>query len=175
MTKERFSLNFKPLMREYLMAEVLSSEIKQVHKKFDKIAKANNATSQEVKIVGFYYLNRIHDMIGDWLPWHRRIPLHPDLYADADKVLAELAKVELNREKIGGLITNALKKSKSVADMFELLPDGYHPTMAAVIKDYIPNKSAPTLTANQIADFHLEHEPILRKFREYLMLRLITG
>ncbi len=174
MSAEVFSNTFKIHMREHLMADVLDKEIATCRDKFGPISNENAAVNSAQKVVGFYYLGETYDSPGYWKKWAKRIPLSPDLYGRADEVIAELQTLEENKIAIKQLITQALKKSKSVGDMFALLPDSYQPTMMAAIVDYQPG-SKPTLPPEEIQEFLDQHEPVLTAFREYLMLRLLMG
>jgi len=173
MTSETFSRAFKAKMRDHLMADVLASEIKHTNTKFSEVVSLNNAVSSEQNVVGFYYLGNTYDKPGRWKAWAKRIPLADKLFTNADDILAELATLAQNKRSIQTLITQALLKSKSLGDMFALLPDGYHNTMRTAIEDYRPG-STVTLTKEEIMEFLNLHEPVLVKFRQYIMLRLIT-
>lgn len=174
MVAELFSRTFKVGMRDRLMDQVLDEELVRCHAQFGPISAENAVLHPAQKIVGFYYKGQTCDSPGNWKTWAKRVPLLPALYGRADEVLAELQELKDNRMAIMGLITNALVKSKSVGDMFALMPDSYQPTMVASIVNYEPG-SLTTLTPNEIQDFLDKHEPILTKFREYLMLRLLMG
>lgn len=157
---------------DIILSNLFIDEKKVTSNRITELVKKNNHMKSDFEAVGFFYRGKTYDGFSGTKSWSKRIPLNEKLYDEFKVIMEDYSIVKKTKNTIIIYLKKAFMLSKTLGDLFELIPQSFHAEIQGYIINYTPG-SPVELKQDVIDDFIKENQNVLTEFKKYLMLRIL--